>query len=75
MDTIKTANKIFRAAWELYVKYVSGPQGDPDIYWHNLAVESGKIAEKWPCGLSRDLVKAVLEEHSRREQRKNDSNK
>lgn len=75
MDTIKTASRIFQDAWKFYVKYAAGPQGDPDIYWHNLVADSGKITEKWPCGLSNDLVKAVLEEHSRREQRKNGQDK
>ena len=67
MDTIRTASKIFLSAWKLYVKYAAGPQGDPDIYWHNLVTDSGKITEKYPCGLAYDLAKAVLEEHTRRE--------
>lgn len=67
MDTIKTASRIFQDAWKFYVKYAAGPQGDPDIYWHNLVADSGKVTEKWPCGLAHDLVKAILEEHVRRE--------
>lgn len=67
---IDTAKEIFADVWRLYAKYADGPHGDPDIYWSNLVMESEKIAERWPCGLAYDLTKAVLEEHSRREKRK-----
>lgn len=67
---IDTAKEIFTDVWRLYAKYADGPHVDPDIYWNNLVMDSGKITEKWPCGLAHDLVKAVLEEHSRREKNK-----
>ena len=70
MEAVNTAKEIFVDVWKLYAKYAAGPQGDPNVYWHNLVADSGKVTEKWPCGLAYDLVKAVLEEHSRREQRK-----
>lgn len=67
MKPVDAAREIFADVWKLYVKYMDGPQGDPDVYWHNLVIDSGKVTEKWPCGFTHDLVKAVLEEHSRRE--------
>lgn len=68
---IDTAKEIFTDVWRLYAKYADGPHGDPDIYWSNLVMESEKVTSKWPCGLTDDLVKAVLMEHDRREKRKN----
>lgn len=75
MATVKAteaAREIFAEAWKLYTKYLDGPQGDPDIYWHNLAADSDKVMKKYPCGMALDLTKAVLEEHSRRERRNGD---
>lgn len=72
VKAIEAARGIFAEVWKLYAKYLDGPQGDPDIYWHNLASDSDRIAKKYPCGLALDLTKAVLEEHNRRERNKNE---
>lgn len=72
MTTHEAAAEIFKEAWGLYTKYENGPQSNPDMYWHNLAVEGGNISQRWPCEFTEDIVKAVIAEHSRREKRKSE---
>ena len=71
MGAIRAARCVFADVWKLYVKYAVTPHvghtGDPNLYWHNLAVEADRVAQRWPCALTEALVQAVIEEHARRD--------